>query len=635
MRYNKKYPVSTLLIFVAGLVFLPGLTGIFLLDDFPNLSRLNEIDGLSDWRGILSYTFNGISSSLGRPISLFSFALQAGAWPDDAFQFKVVSLLIHILNGILIYLLSYKLLSIGYPDNKNTHFYSLITSIIWLIHPMQVSTVLYVVQRMTELSTLFTLAGLILYLKGRLIFKQQKHSWLWMTIGIGVGLLFGILSKENAILLCAFILVMEWTILRSIPRPRYWNVWASIFLVLPLLALIIYLTPDIAKHISTNYPTRTFNATTRLLTEARILFDYILNILMPRPASFGLFNSDYTVSQNLFNPVSTFWTGLFIIFLLVLSILIRKKYPCIAFGILCFFAGHSLESTVVNLELYFEHRNYFPIFGIVFAIVCGWLSLKQQLVSRQYIKGKISLYAGMFIWILFLAVITFNETRLWGNPVYQASIWGNQHPNSYRAQGHYVELLTKLGEFETAKNLLERNTHSFKNDSTQILHWLDLKCYNNDIQIPEKELLIEKLKVSLYFNASLMILDEIIKLKEEKECADIENHIVETSLLTLLNNTNFQSDRVKGQLYVLLARINTVSGKYSDAVQNYSYAYNLISSIDILLSVADIHLGEKNKQWFVETIEAINLYCDQYHVKCMRYKKDIERFNLIKNKIAD
>ena len=47
----------------------------------------------------------------------------------------------------------------------------------------------------------------------------------------------------------------------------------------------------------------------------------------------------------------------------------------LAFGIAWFLVGHSIESTVFSLELYFEHRNYFPgvglflLAGVLFALV--------------------------------------------------------------------------------------------------------------------------------------------------------------------------------------------------------------------------------------------------------------------------
>ena len=100
----------------------------------------------------------------------------------------------------------------------------------------------------------------------------------------------------------------------------------SIFLVIPLISLFLYTIPDVIAHIKINYPTRTFSAYTRLLSEANVLIDYIINILFPRPKYFGLFHSDYVVSKSLFTPFSTFIYTSIIVFLLTVSFKTRKLY---------------------------------------------------------------------------------------------------------------------------------------------------------------------------------------------------------------------------------------------------------------------------------------------------------------------
>jgi hypothetical protein len=54
--------------------------------------------------------------------------------------------------------------------------------------------------------------------------------------------------------------------------------------------------------------------------------------------------------------------------LLILSILWRKRFPIVAFAVLWFLVGHSLESTVFPLEIIHEHRNYLPALGPLLAL---------------------------------------------------------------------------------------------------------------------------------------------------------------------------------------------------------------------------------------------------------------------------
>ena len=86
---------------ITSIIYMPALDSGFYLDDFPNLSRLAEIDQY----GYGYYLFDGASSTLGRPLSLFSFSLQHSAWPQNPFLFKLVNLIIHLSNGVLISLI--------------------------------------------------------------------------------------------------------------------------------------------------------------------------------------------------------------------------------------------------------------------------------------------------------------------------------------------------------------------------------------------------------------------------------------------------------------------------------------------------------------------------------------------------
>ena len=118
-------------------LYYPGLFSIFLLDDHQNLKGLENISSDNSWWRIITFSLNGISSSLGRPLSLFTFALQYNAWPLCPYCFKLVNLIIHLLNGILIYYLT-KILatqsnSINSTFNINT--FSLLVAFTWLIHP--------------------------------------------------------------------------------------------------------------------------------------------------------------------------------------------------------------------------------------------------------------------------------------------------------------------------------------------------------------------------------------------------------------------------------------------------------------------------------------------------------------------
>src|SRR5689334_22263338 len=96
-----------------AMAYAPGLGGGFVFDDYPNLAGLSAIAAEPSPYSVTQYVLNGISSTLGRPLSLLSFAAQAGSWDDHADDFIRVNILLHLVNGALWYALLRRLQRLG------------------------------------------------------------------------------------------------------------------------------------------------------------------------------------------------------------------------------------------------------------------------------------------------------------------------------------------------------------------------------------------------------------------------------------------------------------------------------------------------------------------------------------------
>ena len=106
MKYSIKNSVWLLLLVVmAWLSYQPGLTGGFMLDDENNLKDLAIIDNELSLEHLRVYFGESTSGPLKRPISVFSFLLDAQDWPADAYSFKRTNIIIHIINGALLFFL--------------------------------------------------------------------------------------------------------------------------------------------------------------------------------------------------------------------------------------------------------------------------------------------------------------------------------------------------------------------------------------------------------------------------------------------------------------------------------------------------------------------------------------------------
>ena len=433
--------IACLLLFTS-ILYYPGLYSVFLLDDYANIAGIQFIEQY----GYPYYIFSGTAGPSGRPLSLLSFALQHQSWPQGLFFFKLVNLLIHLLNGVLIFFICRLLATPLQLKTQAGTAIALLATALWLLHPIQISTVLYAVQRMTQLSTFFMLLSLCSYLCLRIGNPELSLKNLaGMGIAVVLGMLLGILSKESAILLPLYILVIEYTLLTELPKTRTWKIWAAIFLLLPLFIIFMYFAITFNATLESYIGHREFTAIQRLLTQPMILFDYLHSLILPHPSLFSLFHDDYVFSTNLITPPITLLAIISWAILLCLALLLKTgRYSVIAFAILWFFCGHLLEASHLNLELYFEHRNYLPSLGIFFLL--AWLAVQ----AWCYFANKRFINALIIAFYALLIANSIYQIVLWSDPLQQANEWQRLHPKSARALDHLTSLYLELQQYQQA-----------------------------------------------------------------------------------------------------------------------------------------------------------------------------------------
>jgi tetratricopeptide (TPR) repeat protein len=197
--------------------YSPGLSGPFLLDDWSALPKLGAYGPVDNPVTFVSYITSGIAGPTGRPLALASFLIDAHSWPAAPGPFKLTNVLLHLLNGALLALLLHQLSEALGLMRRRALWIGILGAGLWLAHPLLVSTTLYIVQRMAILAALFVLAGLNLYVWGRMRLRagHSRSAYTLMVAGIVGGTFFGFFSKENAALLPLLALVLEWTVLKQ------------------------------------------------------------------------------------------------------------------------------------------------------------------------------------------------------------------------------------------------------------------------------------------------------------------------------------------------------------------------------------------------------------------------------------
>jgi hypothetical protein len=427
------------LLAIALWAYRPGLPGGFLFDDFANLNALGATGAIDNWPAFWRYITSGTADPTGRPIALLSFLIDANNWPADPYPFKRTNLLLHLINATLLGLAFWRLghrLRPAPSQQMPVIFAALLGAGIWALHPLMVSTTLYIVQREAMLPTTFVMLALHGWISGRSAFTRgatiQGTSWLVLSIGLGT--LLATLSKANGILLplligCIDVLILSQATTLPAPSPRARRTLAILRIVLlgiPSAGIAAYLLAQIPHVVEVTPNFRPWTWAQRMLTEPRILLEYLGLLLVPRPFTPGLYNDNVIVATGWLTPWSTLPSILIVLCLPVVAWRIHKRSPIIAAAIAFFLAGHLLESSVIPLELYYEHRNYMPSM-LLFWPLAWWLTGTE---SRQR-TARLALGAlilGALAWM------THARSTLWGNEREQALVWAALNPDSPRAQ---------------------------------------------------------------------------------------------------------------------------------------------------------------------------------------------------------
>jgi hypothetical protein len=342
-------------------VYGPGLEGPFVFDDHPNIvgNQLVAVDAL-DGENLRDAAFSlGNRHYPDRGLARLSFALNyyfAGE-RFDRFAFKLTNVVIHVLNGLLVYWLSVLLLRryAGGARPPSTqagwsamHAYlPLLVAALWLLHPIQLTSVLYVVQRMTSMSAFFVLAGLLLFVVGRNRLESGRgHGLTWMFAGLAGGVGLGFLCKQNSILLPFYAFLVELFFFRHevLPQAARRRLYGFYALTVALPAVVAVVGLVVAwDAIAQGYLYRDFTLWERLLTQSRVLFFYLGLLFFPHIRAFGLYHDDFALSTGLLDPWTTLLSVLLWAGLVGLALWGVRRRALWSFALLWYLVGHSLE----------------------------------------------------------------------------------------------------------------------------------------------------------------------------------------------------------------------------------------------------------------------------------------------------
>jgi Tfp pilus assembly protein PilF len=210
------------------------------------------------------------------------------------------------------------------------------------------------------------------------------------------------------------------------------------------------------------YDMRPFGPWERLLTEFRVIIMYLSLLLYPVSHRFSI-DHPITISESLLTPPATLLSALLLLAILAGAVSLARRHPLISFAVIFFFLNHLVESTILPIELVFEHRNYLPSMFLFLPVAVGILRSLAYFSRRPPMQGFIAAFITLVI--IGLGHATYMRNFAWKN---EKSLWIScleNHPNSFRAHHNLGRVYQRRGQREMARRAYQRalkceNLHS-------------------------------------------------------------------------------------------------------------------------------------------------------------------------------
>ena len=410
----------------------------FYFDDMQNIVE-NPAIRLTDFSFANLIKAGADSPIKNRPVAYISFALNYLIHQYDVGGYHVVNIVIHILTSVLLFFF-FRVTLTATTINKNIKYpewAAFFAALLWLVHPIQTQSVTYVVQRMNCLAAMFFVLSLLLYIHGRLT-KKIIFSIISFT-GCFVSWLLAITSKEIAATLPFFVLLYEWYFFQdmSLAWLKKQRMYLAGLFFLLLLLVYVFIGPDPINSVLGGYRYEDFNLTQRVLTQFRVIFIYLGLFMVPIPSRLSL-EHDLVISQSLFVPPTTIVAILAVTGLFIAAMLVAKKHRLFSFAVLWFLGNLLIESSIIALELIFEHRMYLPSM---------FLCLLLSILCFRYLGKWLAVGVLVFI-VLWCSVWAFERNATWKEPItFYKNIVENA-PGNWRANYNYGVYLYKASRYE-------------------------------------------------------------------------------------------------------------------------------------------------------------------------------------------
>ncbi len=416
MKWDKSVFYWLAIAVIACVIYLPGINNSFtFLDDHVQVVENPFIKSLDfqSLKGMFSNFFVGMY----QPVTTLIYAVTLSTFGLNPEAFHLLSLLVHVTNCLIVF----KILQHFFTTKK----LSLILTLLFLVHPMQVESVAWVSAFSNLLFSFFFLTAFWTYIKYK---KENNTKYLALCFSL---FLLSCLSKSAAVVFPIILLAYDYYlsnkfdikfVLQKIP-----------FLAISILfGLITILGRETAGHLSDL--NETFSAFDRVFLVSHSFLFYPIKLLIPfRLSAFY----PYPILTNGSLPILYYISPIVIIGLLTTFFLFLRKKRLIVFGVAWFVITIALVLQFVPFgnQITTDRYIYLPLFGLL--VIIGFFL--QKLKNPKFIL--------LFIIPLFLlSMLSFQRVHIWEN---DETLWQSvleTHPTVSQAYNNLGSYALKQNE---------------------------------------------------------------------------------------------------------------------------------------------------------------------------------------------
>ncbi len=434
-----------LFLLVGAVIYLPAIHAPWYFDDFRSIvenARIVDLKGA--WQNILQ----------PRGVVNLSFALNYTLGGMSPWAFRVINFAFHFFSALLVWRIFLRL-DLGGR-------FALFGGLLFLVHPVQTQTVIYIVQRMAGMAAFFFFLSVYLWL---LFLQQSGNRWSLLCYGGGiVSAALAVWSKQNTLLLPFVLLLIVFCTQqkRSVRRPL--AVWIFPFLLLSGVVIwqqfsggvgglvdqlgtkaAIYsakVETSLTAHGATLEDAPLSTPWRYFATQWPIYWHYLRLFVVPTGL---MLDYSWPLASSFFNVKTILSVGGF--FLVALFLRLKHLFsPVVFLGLGWIVLTLAVESTLIPLDPVYEHRLYLPLLGMILLLREFGL---RPLPNRFHIPI-------MSVTLLILSGLTFSRSTVWADPV---QFWLDnieKAPHSARAKNNLAKTYYEQGEIDAAAIWYER-----------------------------------------------------------------------------------------------------------------------------------------------------------------------------------